>query len=278
VQLVPDNQGGAGTGGVFRVCAAAPAAGRRAGRRSAGPRLTARRLICCALPPAAVLLDTHRLWPLLLVVGAGATFDTLHGGGTLASGCGDGACLAGALSAAAPALMRWAAGVGALVGAMHVVTRHAIGGRVFTGTKWTVASLLGRGASSGGDGSGGGGGGGGGGGSGSAADGSSGSEARAAAAHYVASTAALLRTPAAHLEPPTVTRYQESQQQRVHFDGRPAGDPSGLPEFMAAGGQRLVQVRVARLGAGWGRGVQGRAGYSPEHTRVRGVYYRLYQP
>lgn len=41
-----------------------------------------------------------------------------------------------------------------------------------------------------------------------------------------------------------VTRYKQRQQQRIHFDARPQGDPAGLQRFLAAGGQRLVQVVV----------------------------------
>lgn len=78
-----------------------------------------------------------------------------------------------------------------------------------------------------------------------------------AARRFIEAAAALLRTPASHLEPPTVTRYQEGEEQRKHFDGRPAGDPSGLQEFMAAGGQRLVQVGVGVSGLGRCPRVQG---------------------
>jgi hypothetical protein len=198
-----------------------------------------------------VLLDTHRLWPLALVVAVGAAFDTLHGGAAAAALAAGGGSGPGALAAAAaPALLKWAAGVGTLVGAAHVAARRAIGGRVFTGTKWTVASLFGRSSSDAGGSSGDAGGSNGD--AGGSSDASEQAAARAAAARFVRATAALLGTPPAHLEPPTVTRYQSGQQQRVHFDGRPAGDPSGLAEFMAAGGQRLVQARGGGRRAGCG--------------------------
>jgi hypothetical protein len=183
-----------------------------------------------------VLIDTHKLWPLLIVIAAGAAFDTLHSGGAAAS---DPSSLP-ALATLALALLKWSAAVGGLLAAAHFGARHAIGGRVFSGTKWTVANLF---RPRGGDGR--------------AAQLDGGKPQReladpvadpaaaaAAARAFVLSTSALLATLPSHLEPPTVTRYREGQQQRVHFDGRPAGDPSGLQEFLAAGGQRLVQVGV----------------------------------
>ncbi|GBF95887.1 hypothetical protein Rsub_08478 [Raphidocelis subcapitata] len=181
----------------------------------------------------AVLLDTRKLWPLGLIVAAAAAFDTLHGSGAAGAELGP----AGLLAAAAPAVLRWGAAVGALLGAVQLGVRFAIGGRVFTGTKWTVRGLFPPPQASsisqqrGGGGS-----------SGEAADAEAAEAARRAAARFILSASRLLAAPPSHFEPPTVTRYQEGEQQRVHFDGRPAGDPSGLAEFMAAGGQRLVQV------------------------------------
>lgn len=76
----------------------------------------------------SVLLNTHRLWPLLAVVAAGAGFDAWRelaaaGGGTLPA----------VAAAVAPALARWALGVGALLGGALAAARLAIGGKVFTG-------------------------------------------------------------------------------------------------------------------------------------------------
>ena len=81
----------------------------------------------------AVLLDTYRLWPLLLVVAAGSSFDCWH-----ALQVGPGAAAAAltpdALAAAVgPALLRWAAGVGMLLGAALAAANWAVGGKVFTG-------------------------------------------------------------------------------------------------------------------------------------------------
>lgn len=76
----------------------------------------------------SVLLDTHRLWPLLAVVAAGAGFDAwreLQAGG--------GGSLEAAVAAAAPALARWALGVGGLLAGALAAARLAIGGKVFTG-------------------------------------------------------------------------------------------------------------------------------------------------
>ena len=171
---------------------------------------------CGALPALpydnAVLLDTHRLWPLALVVAAGAAFDTWHAGGDVR-----------VAPLAAAAAVKWAAGVGGVVAAARLLVRHAIGGRVFTGTKWTTRQLFDGGADDGA--------------APAAGAGTPAASAPAAAADateaFLRSTARMLCTPPSHLEAPTVTRYGEGQQQRVHFDGRPRGDPQGLAEFMA---------------------------------------------
>eukprot|EP00878_Enallax_costatus_P024843 GHUV01026535.1.p1 GENE.GHUV01026535.1~~GHUV01026535.1.p1 ORF type:complete len:202 (+),score=31.89 GHUV01026535.1:238-843(+) len=39
-------------------------------------------------------------------------------------------------------------------------------------------------------------------------------------------------------------RYFEGEYQRVHFDARPLGDSQGASAWLAAGGQRLVQIVV----------------------------------
>jgi hypothetical protein len=85
----------------------------------------------------AVLLDTHRLWPLLAVVLAGAAFDTWHSGG-LAAAAGSTDAL---LAAAGPALLKWGVAVGGLLAAALAAMRGLVGGRVFTGTKWTAAQV-----------------------------------------------------------------------------------------------------------------------------------------
>jgi hypothetical protein len=77
----------------------------------------------------AVLLDTHRLWPLLAVVLAGAAFDTWHSGG-LAAAAGSTDAL---LAAAGPALLKWGVAVGGLLAAALAAMRGLVGGRVFTG-------------------------------------------------------------------------------------------------------------------------------------------------
>ena len=43
-------------------------------------------------------------------------------------------------------------------------------------------------------------------------------------------------------EIPLLTRYCIGEQQRAHTDGRPIGDKEGMEEYMSSGGQRLVQV------------------------------------
>ncbi|KAL4427879.1 hypothetical protein ABPG75_001968 [Micractinium tetrahymenae] len=155
------------------------------------------------------LVDTHRLWPLAFVVAAGAAFDAWHGLS------GDAAPTAAALAAAAgPALLRWAVLVGGLLGAALAALNFTVGGRVFTGAKWTVAKL-------------------------EPAHGTA-----PAISRFIHRTSRLLGTPADRLEPPTVTRYERGQYQRRHFDARPDGDPAGLKQFLEAGGQRLVQVVV----------------------------------
>ena len=61
----------------------------------------------------AVLVDVHRLWPLLLVVGAGAGFDAWHGAGAgatadaLAAAAAAPRCLSGRLQWAACWRRRW---------------------------------------------------------------------------------------------------------------------------------------------------------------------------
>ena len=96
------------------------------------------------LPPLAyeqsVLLDVHRLAPLLLVVAAGAAFDTWHGlGGAAAAG---GAVPAEVLlAAAAPALAKWSAAVGCVAAAALAGVKWALGGKVFTGAKWSTAGI-----------------------------------------------------------------------------------------------------------------------------------------
>lgn len=155
------------------------------------------------------LVDTHRLWPLAFVVAAGASFDAWHSLG------GNAALTAASLAAAAcPALLRWTALVGGLLGAALAGLNFTVGGRVFTGIKYTVANL-------------------------EPAHGTAPTVSR-----FIHRTSRLLGTPIDRLEPPTVTRYQRGQYQRVHFDARPDGDPAGLKQFLEAGGQRLVQVVV----------------------------------
>eukprot|EP00887_Chlorella_sp_A99_P000520 scaffold17.g520.t1 len=190
----------------------------------------------------AVLLDVHRLWPLVLVVLAGTAFDAWHAAGpdaTLAAGA-----VALLLQTALLAAARWSAGVAGLVGAVWLATRHVIGGQVFTGTKWTVAHLFDSSSSSSASSTG------------SSRDASAGGGAEVAttaaaaaqaAKHFLCRASRLLHMPPSHMEPPTVSRYLQGQQQRVHYDGRPAGDPSGYREFMAAGGQRLVVCYLKTL-------------------------------
>ena len=148
--------------------------------------------------PQAVLLNTHRLWPLALMVVAGAAFDVWHFGGPAVVAAGGSA--EALLQVMALATVRWSAAVGALLAATHLAMRQAIGGRVFTGTKWTTKNLFQCDNSSGGNGCGG-----------SSRDGGSSSCAAAAPAavateRFIRATARLLGTPASHLEPPTVTR------------------------------------------------------------------------
>ncbi|KAL4442088.1 hypothetical protein ABPG77_011349 [Micractinium sp. CCAP 211/92] len=155
------------------------------------------------------LVDTHRLWPLACVVAAGAAFDAWHGLGGDAAPTG-----AALLAAAGPALLRWTVLVGGLLGATLAGLNFTVGGRVFTGTKWTVTKL---------------------------------DPAHATApvvSRFIHRTSRLLGTPIDRLEPPTVTRYERGQYQRRHFDARPDGDPAGLKTFLEAGGQRLVQIVV----------------------------------
>lgn len=78
-------------------------------------------------PLQAVLVDMHRLWPLLAVVLAGAAFDTWHSGGL------DASSTEALLAAAGPALLKWGVAVGGLLAAVLAATRGLVGGRVFTG-------------------------------------------------------------------------------------------------------------------------------------------------
>ncbi|PSC76020.1 alpha beta-hydrolase [Micractinium conductrix] len=186
----------------------------------------------------AVLVDTHRLLLLLPVVAAGAGFDAwqallAHSG---AGGGGDAAVTAAALAAAAgPALLHWSAGVGLLVAAALGGMRAFVGGRVFTGTKWTAAQL------------------------------DPSHPAAPAFARFLSRTSVLLGAPADRLEPPTVTRYRRGEYQRKHFDARPDGDPAGLKQFLEAGGQRLVQVVV------YLNEVEGGGGTRFHHPLFRGL-------
>lgn len=76
-----------------------------------------------------MLVDTHRLWPLLAVVLAGAAFDTwCSGGAATAAGSAD-----ALLAAAGPALLKWGGVVGGLLAAALAAMRGLVGGRVFTG-------------------------------------------------------------------------------------------------------------------------------------------------
>lgn len=76
----------------------------------------------------AVLVDTHRLWPLLAVVAAGATFDAWHGAGAAMTVTPD-----ALVAAAGPALAKWAALVGGMLAAALGGMRLLVGGCVFTG-------------------------------------------------------------------------------------------------------------------------------------------------
>lgn len=83
----------------------------------------------CATCMQAVLVDTHRLWPLLAVVLAGAAFDTWNSGGAVtAAGSAD-----VLLAAAGPALLKWCGVVGGLLAAALAAMRGLVGRRVFTG-------------------------------------------------------------------------------------------------------------------------------------------------
>lgn len=78
------------------------------------------------VPCNAVLVDTHRLWPLALVVAAGAAFDCFQA----ASAAGAADALPAALG---PALLRWMGITGGLLGAVMAAMNWMVGGRVFTG-------------------------------------------------------------------------------------------------------------------------------------------------
>ena len=79
-----------------------------------------------------VLADTTRLWPLALVVAAGAGFDCWQAVGGAAGGGSSSS--AGSIAAVAlPALLRWGAGVGGLLAAVLLGMQQLAGGSVFTG-------------------------------------------------------------------------------------------------------------------------------------------------
>jgi len=102
------------------------------------------------------------------------------------------------------------------------------GGAVFTGTKWATDSLDRLSQSRGEE--------------------EEGPAAAAAVAYseFLNRTSKLLQIPddKHQLERPTVTRYSSGEFQRIHTDARPPGDPDGLEEFLANGGQRLAQCIV----------------------------------
>ena len=79
-----------------------------------------------------VLADTNRLWPLALVVAAGAGFDCWQAL-ACAAGVAGSSSIGSIAAVAGPSLLRWAAGVGGLLAAVLLGMQQLAGGSVFTG-------------------------------------------------------------------------------------------------------------------------------------------------
>ncbi|CAG9466945.1 unnamed protein product [Pedinophyceae sp. YPF-701] len=170
----------------------------------------------------SVHLDAAKLRLLAPIAVLGAVPPALHAAEA-------GASTAQILAAGGQALGIAAAGMFVLTRVVVLAVQASIGGKIFSGSKWTTRELRAATPEAGSD--------------------EAGVQRNALRANAIAARAAfvdaytrLIDTPESHLEEPMVTRYQEGDYQLTHIDARTAGDMGeDMEAFMARGGQRLVQ-------------------------------------
>eukprot|EP00746_Dinoflagellata_sp_MGD_P136864 gnl/MRDRNA2_/MRDRNA2_70718_c0_seq1.p1 gnl/MRDRNA2_/MRDRNA2_70718_c0~~gnl/MRDRNA2_/MRDRNA2_70718_c0_seq1.p1 ORF type:complete len:463 (+),score=83.62 gnl/MRDRNA2_/MRDRNA2_70718_c0_seq1:92-1480(+) len=157
-------------------------------------------------PGAGVLVKWNEIAPRLaalsLLAGANRAFALLQQGEQVLD-----AIVAG--SAVASLFCGVALG---LANAGKAAAGAAVGGKVFTGTKWRGASVK------------------------------KGSAAAAAVERFVGTLENALLCDRSTMEPLIVTRYRVGEQQRVHTDARLPVDAERLAQYLESGGQRLVQA------------------------------------